>query len=354
MKTFRAVNSTAAFAKVKAELGEEAVILSNKTVTENGCKCCEIVAAVEASPAASKRATKDGVVEEALQHSVGWQREWSQIKGQIMALMKPQMDPELLTPKQKLAMEYLEREEVDEKVLAKVYCDLRKDNDCSIITVLNSMVNTVSFDSENWTGKFHAFAGPGGAGKTSSLVRLALREKKKHPKARICLATADSGRGKGRIVLKHYAELSGLAFREIITRDDFALLQKESNQFDMILVDLPGLPAKTSLDEWTTLYGMKNCSDLSIHLVLNPYYSTTQFERFIEKYKSEQLTSVIWTKLDEACTFGALLNMAFASGLPVSALSYGSGLKNSIASATKDMIWRLLFMRKLPGGVIQP
>lgn len=354
MKTFRAANSSAAFAKVKAELGKDAVILSNKTVSDNGSKCCEIVAAVEASPVMSKHITKDGVMEDAMQNSVGWQREWSQIKGQIMALMKPQMDPELLTPKQKLAMEYLEREEVNEKVLAKVYCCLRKDKDCSIITVLDSMVDTISFDMDKWTGKFHAFAGPGGAGKTSSLVRLALKEKKKHPKARICLATADGGRGKGRIVLKHYAELSGLAFREILTRDDFALLQKESNQFDMILIDLPGLSARTCLDEWMTLYGMKSCSDMSIHLVLSPYYSTTQFERFIEKYKSEQLTSVIWTKLDEACTFGSILNMSFASGLPVSALSYGSGLKNSIAAATKDSIWRLLFMRKLPGGVTQP
>ncbi len=122
----------------------------------------------------------------------------------------------------------------------------------------------------------------------------------------------------------------------------------------MVLIDLPGLPGKATLEEWSALYGLSTCEDLSIHLVLNPYYSTKQFERFIEKYKSEQLASVIWTKLDEACTFGAILNMAFVSGLPVSALSYGSGLKNSIAPATTEMIWRLLFMRKLPGGDIQP
>ena len=354
MKTFKAANSTAAFAKVKAELGSEAVILSNKTVTENGCKCCEIVAAIDAAPATLKLETKESIVEDALQNGVGWQREWSQIKGHIMALMKPQMDLDSLTPKQKLALEYLEREDVDEKALVKVYCELRENKTKSIITALDSMVDAIPFGSNNWTGKFHAFAGPGGAGKTSSLVRLALKEKKAHPKARICLATADGGRGKGRLVLKHYAELSGLAFREIITKDDFALLQKESNQFDMILVDFPGLTGQISLEEWMILYGMNKCPSMAIHLVLNPYYSTAQFERFIEKYKSEQLASVIWTKLDEACTFGAILNMAFASGLPVSALSYGSGLKNSIAPATKEMIWRLLFMRKLPGGDIQP
>ena len=272
-----------------------------------------------------RSSTRENVIEDALQDSIGWQREWSQIKGHILALMKPQMDLDSLTPKQKLALEYLEREDVDGKALTKVYCELREDRDCSIITALDSMVDTTPFGSKNWPGKFHAFAGPGGAGKTSSLVRLALKEKKAHPKTRICLATADGGRGKGRLVLKHYAELAGLAFREIITKDDFILLQKESNQFDMILIDLPGLPGQILLEEWMVLYGMHKCSDLAIHLVLNPYYSTAQFERFIEKYKSEQLASVIWTKLDEACTFGALLNMAFASGLPVSALSYEIG-----------------------------
>ena len=355
MKTFRAANSTAAFAKVKADLGEDAVILSNNTVTENGTKCCEIVAAVESMPAtmAAKPMTKESMVDEALQETVGWQREWSQIKGQIMQLMKPQMPLDRLSPKQKMAMEYLEREDVDENVMAKLFCDLRDDATASITPALDAMIDIHEISAQNST-VFHAFAGPGGAGKTSSLVRIALKEKKRNPKARICVATADGNRGNGRLVLKHYAELSGLAFREIITRDDFLELKKETNQFDMILIDLPGLSGKTTLEEWTALYGLAGCDNLSIHLVLNPYYSTKQLERFTEKYKSEQLASVIWTKLDEACTFGAILNMAFACGLPVSALSYGSGLKNSIATATKEMIWRLLFMRRLPGGDIQP
>lgn len=355
MKTFRAANSTAAFAKVKAELGEDAVILSNTTVTDNGNKCCEIVAAVDSMPTTQTAPlpTRESMVDEALQETVGWQREWSQIKGQIKQLLKPQLDLERLSPKQKIAMEYLEREDVDENVMAAIFCELRQAPNKSIVPVLESML-AVSPVSAHDSPTFHAFAGPGGAGKTTSLVRIALREKKHNPKARICLATADGNRSNGRLVLKHYAELSGLAFREIITRDDFLELRKEVSQFDMILIDMPGLNGRTKLEEWTALYGLAGCDDLAIHLVLNPHYSTKQLERFIENYKSEQLASVIWTKLDEACTFGSILNMAFASGLPVSALSYGSGLKNSIATATQEMIWRLLFMRTLPGGDIQP
>ncbi|NDV20597.1 flagellar biosynthesis protein FlhF [Pseudodesulfovibrio sp. JC047] len=355
MKTFRAATTTAAFAKVKADLGEDAVILSNETITDNGCKCCEVVAAIDHTPSSSSsKQTRDDVVDEALQDSAGWQREWSQIKSQIMALMKPQIELNRLSPKQKIALEYLEREDVNEKVLARLYCALRDEPKRSIMAALDPLLKATPFEQKHWTAKFQAFTGPGGAGKTTSLVRLALQFKKNHPRTRICLATADGGRGKGRLVLKHYAELSGLAFREIITREDFALLHKESDQFDVIFVDLPGLPGNTTLEEWLQLYGMHGCRDMSMHLVLNPYYSEAQFERFFEKYKSEQLASVIWTKLDEACTFGAVLNMACASGLPVSALSYGASLKNSIKAASEEMVWRLLFMRTLPNGDIQP
>ncbi len=182
MKTFRAATSTAAFEKIKAELGDDAVILSNKTISDNGSKCCEIVAAIDTAPVAPKRQSKEAIVEDALENTVGWQREWSQIKGQIMALMKPQIDLNALSPKQRIAMEYLEREDADETVMTRIFCDLREDKNKSILPVLESLINVKAFNTHNWSGTFHAFAGPGGAGKTSSLVRLALKEKKKIPK----------------------------------------------------------------------------------------------------------------------------------------------------------------------------
>ena len=47
VKTYRGPNPATVFAQVKAELGEDAVILGNRTLTENGVKVCEVMAAVE-------------------------------------------------------------------------------------------------------------------------------------------------------------------------------------------------------------------------------------------------------------------------------------------------------------------
>ncbi|WP_348981246.1 flagellar biosynthesis protein FlhF [Salidesulfovibrio onnuriiensis] len=352
MKTFKAPSQTEAYAMIKADLGEDAVILSNKTVSDNGTKCCEIVAAIDEMPQrqVSTAPTRESVLDEALNDSVGWKHEWGQIKGHLMALLKPQMNLQSLSPRQQLAMEYLEREGVDSNVLLNVFCKLRDNANLSILRVLEGMASIRPLSADSWSRKMHAFAGPHGAGKSSALIRVALREKAQNPGMKICLVAADGNKGKGRLVLKHYAELSGLAFRELITHEDVAALKREAGAFDLILIDLPGMSVNNRLEDWLLAHGMEDWNELAVHLVLNPYYNSEQYRVFAERYKSSKVASVIWTKLDEACTFGAILNMACSSGLPISALSYGSGLKNSITPATKEMIWRMLFMRQLPGS----
>lgn len=349
VKIYRGRNAKDALDQVKAELGDEAVILSNKTVTEDGRRLCEITAAVEPREESRSR-SKDDVLGEVL-GGLDWSREWRQIKDHLLALMRPQMDLGALTPRQRLALEYLEREGVEPDVLMTLYRQLREDAGLSILPVLDRITKVRPFESKKWPQKLHALAGPHGAGKTSTLIRLALREKKRNPKARICLASADQGQGKGRIVLRHYADLSGLAFREVATREDFLLLLGDAaKNFDRVFIDLPGLPAGTGLEAWLAVRGMSGFDDLAVHLVLNPYYSEAQFQVFRERYASAGLKSIIWTKLDEACTFGALINVSHQSGLPVSALSYAPGFRDSLAPARGEMIWRLLFKHQLPAA----
>ena len=361
VKTFKGSDTQAALAKVKAELGEDAIILNTKTVRSNGGKSCEITAALD--PNVGPRASSPGgngfgapprdaggFTPTHDTNPADWACEWRQIKDHLMALVKPQMNMDELTPRQRVALKYLEREEVDTQVMLKVFLDLKADPDRPILPVLETVAPCYGFESKKWLQKIHVFAGPHGAGKSSCLIRLALREKQLKPKARICVVAADEGQGKGRLVLRHYADLSGLAFREATNAEEIETLLKESMKFDMILVDLPGLTGKATLAERLAELGLTDCRDMAAHLVLAPYFSASQYTEIARRYGCPQLKSLIWTKLDEACTFGALLNMARLTELPVSALSYGAGLKNSITPAASEMLWRLIFKHTLPGA----
>lgn len=349
VKTFRGSSTATVFAEIKAEFGDDAVILSNKTTEENGRKIHEIMVGVEGNEAPVQVSeTRDDVINDAMSNIPDWNQEWNQIKGHMMALLKPQMNFNQLAPRQRLALEYLEREGVESNVILDLFQQLRGNKSKPILPELEKIVKVRPFADNNWKEKFHALAGPHGAGKTSTIIRLALKEKKENPTARICLASADQGQGKGRLVLRHYADLSGLEFTALSTREDFARLIGESHKFDRVFIDLPGLPGNSELDGWMAACGINGPCDLAVHLVMNPYYSPAQYCAFLKKYKSSKLKSIIWTKLDEACNYGALVNTSYESGLPVSLLSYGCGLRNSMKAATEKDFWRLVFKHQLP------
>ncbi|MDO9631343.1 MAG: flagellar biosynthesis protein FlhF, partial [Humidesulfovibrio sp.] len=245
VKTFKGSDTQAALALVKAELGDDAIILNTKTVRTGGGKTCEITAAIDpkaksgnGNGSGSGQRDPGGFVPMQDSNPSDWTCEWRQIKDHLMALVKPQMNMGDLAPRQRVALQYLEREEVDTQVMLKVFLELKADADRPILPVLESVAPCYGFGSKKWLQKIHVFAGPHGAGKTSCLVRLALREKQLKPKSRICVVASDEGQGKGRLVLRHYADLSGLAFREAGNAEEMEELLKEAHKFDMILIDL--------------------------------------------------------------------------------------------------------------------
>ena len=114
VKTFTGHSSQEVLAQVKAEMGSEAVILANRTYRKNGVVCHEITAGLERQAS--------GPPPDAATDSLGeWQREWLQIKDHLFALMKPAIQLDRLTPRQRVALEYLQREGVSDAVTVGLY-----------------------------------------------------------------------------------------------------------------------------------------------------------------------------------------------------------------------------------------
>jgi len=332
--------------QVKAELGPEAVILSTRSLEEAGELCCEVTAAREPS----------GTVEGAAWAYGGqagwgeWHEEWNQIKTHLMALLKPRLNLDALSPRQRAALEHLLREGVGEGVVLALWRGLKHDPEKSVLSALRKLVGTRGFCKKNWPQKFHALAGPSGAGKTTVLLRLALEYARVNPGAKICLADADNAQGRGRLFLKHYAGLSEMAYREISGQEDASTLVAQSHNFDKIFIDLPGMVGDFTLEECLEALGLDQRPDLAVHMVLSPHFSPDALESFARKYKSSKTGGIIWTKLDEACNYGSMVNVAHFSGLHVSALSFGPGLRGTLAPAQNVMLWKLLFKHQLPEG----
>jgi len=366
VKTYRGASTNEVLARIKAELGVDAVILGNRSFQEDGATVVEVTAALEdAGEKRSKErvarqtgpdgAQNPGGQEEAgtLQAPAGnmgqWHREWSCIKEHLTALLRPQLDFSLLAPIQRQALEYLEREGVDIDVIMELYRRLKGNPKTSILAPLEVITPVRPWGMEDWQQRFHALAGPAGVGKTQALVRMALQCKEEDDRMRVCLVNADTRRMKSKVVLQHYAELAGLDYREVAEPEDTAELVARARDWDVVLVDLPSLERGRSLEEQLQELGLDAMGDLCVHLVLCPHYAPAQLRALLETYSGARVASLVWTKLDESYSFGAMVNAGYSTGLPCSIFSYGAGLSGTMSAARHLGLWRMLFKHCLPG-----
>lgn len=367
VKTFSGPNNKVVLDKIKAELGSEAVILESRTTMEDGKKIVRMVAALEKDDAAAladEPFAADG-------HNGGlsgtgwkqWQAEWHNIKSNLFALMRPALRLDALNPRQRTAMEYLEREGANDQVLLELYRKLSQRPDDPVLVPLSSLLPVKSWSLQHWPQRVHLVSGPYGSGKSTSVVRMALAlqqearlasisEGDKARECKVCLVNADAERGNGRLLLRHYAGLSGLEYREAGTAMKFAAVLAEAQHrgFSKIIVDMPALRRGETLNNVAANLGVSRIEGLqtALHLVLSPHYDDSLTLDLLNRYMLDMPGSLVWSKLDEASRYGALLNVAMASGLPVSCFSFGPELLHSMQPARQSMLWRLLFKHELP------
>ena len=341
VKTFTGHSSQEVLAQVKAEMGSEAVILANRTYRKNGVVCHEITAGLERQAS--------GPPPDAATDSLGeWQREWLQIKDHLFALMKPAIQLDRLTPRQRVALEYLQREGVSDAVTVGLYKRLLAKPGASVLECLSGMVPVKAWGQAAWEEHVHLVVGPHGVGKTTTALRFALELRKVSPKARIAFINADCLRGNGRLTLRHWAELSNFLYFEAADKAGMREALARAEDARTVFVDVPGIPRGENLATWRKNMGL-DAVDAPAHLVLSPFCDALQTQEFLRRYRDDGSGSIVWAKLDEAVNFGNIVNVACESHLPVSALSFGAELQDSLTPATEPLIWRLVFKRQMPG-----
>ena len=388
VRTFSARGMSVVLGMIREELGPDAVILDTQeeggvvtmTVALEGAPAKQgpsdgaptgkrraAQAAVRgdtaSAPAAGEHADPqeapgEGQAGDLVSPPFGWQKwheEWSSIKNHLLALMKPALKLDALPPRQRLAIEYLQREGVEDHAVLELFQRLQSDPNSSILAPLAEMVPLRPWNEHSWPQRIQIIAGPFGAGKTSVGIRMALCLRRISPDCRICLVNADATRGNGRLLLRHYCDLSDMAYKEASTTMELvaALNTAKKEGFDRIVVDLPGLSKGRHLSTLLADAGLaertgESIDDVAVHLTLPPHYSTLQLSGLLERYRTPHAGGIVWTKLDEAEHYGQIVNVALETGLPVSALSFGPGLGNSLAPVRESMLWRLLFKRELP------
>lgn len=175
--------------------------------------------------------------------------------------------------------------------------------------------------------------GPTGVGKTTTIAKLAaihaLWEKKN-----ILLLTADTYRIAAVEQLRTYAKILGVPMDVVYEASEIPGILAKHGTPDLVLLDTAGRSQRDTrrLEELRGLYDAFLPD--TVHLALPANMKYRDMLDVVERMGVVPLSHIIFTKLDETTTYGALLNIMLDFARPASFFTTGQNVPNDIEVAS--------------------
>ena len=179
------------------------------------------------------------------------------------------------------------------------------------------------------------FAGPPGAGKTTTLAKIAIRE---------CLAqrlslriiSVDPQRVAAHEKLRTLAGILGAGFTAASTIQEFTQAVDEFQNKDFLLVDTPGY-SRGDMESSHDLAGVLSRMDRKeTHLVLPASMKRADLSRSIQQFEQFNADYLLFTKLDETERLGGVVSAAIETNKPLSFFAAGQSIPEDLEPANAE------------------
>lgn len=181
------------------------------------------------------------------------------------------------------------------------------------------------------------FVGPAGAGKSTTVAKLAALQALKRKK-KVALVTMDTYRIGAAEQLKVYGKIIGVPVEVARTAKELASYIGVHRDKDSIFVDTAGRSAKSAahmkeLDDIAAI-----SPDIRFNLVLSAQTRDDSLYESVMGYGRTPVDSLTFTKLDEGSVYGQVINTAVLAARPVAFLACGQRVPEDIEIATKERL----------------
>ena len=181
--------------------------------------------------------------------------------------------------------------------------------------------------------------GPRGAGKTTSVAKLAVGSVQSQNARPTRLLSLDMSRAAAHLQLQSVATAHTMAFQEVPAAYLLPGLIAETRQKETIFVDTPGYSGADAKAAEAAAAAFAECPQLDVHLVVPGYMKARDLRLCIERYARFRPSKLLVTKLDETQSFGSIFSEAARAGLKLSFVAYGPGIPQDIRPASyKDLL----------------
>ena len=217
--------------------------------------------------------------------------------------------------------------------------DSKQVKDCLISKMKRELPLSGPIDLSSGNPKIAAFVGPTGVGKTTTVAKLAahyaLGEKKK-----VALVSIDTYRIAAIEQLKVYATIMNLPFKAVSSGEELSKTLKSFADMDLVLIDTAGRSQQHHINEVKQLLSQVN--PIETYLVMSVTYKENNLSAINHQFKHLPVDRLIFTKLDESCTYGTLFNQLSGTKKPLAYFTTGQQVPEDIEVATQERIVSLL------------
>jgi flagellar biosynthesis protein FlhF len=212
--------------------------------------------------------------------------------------------------------------------------------------VADEIGRTIQTTTPLWAlerGAVCALIGGAGAGKTTSLLKLAGLARFAHRRT-VAIVSTDTQRLGQLAMLEMYTEIMGIPLMAAKDRGDVDRALEHFSEVDLVLIDTP---SHNPFDDAQRFQALKPIGGREVrhHLVMPATLSGRIARALVSTYEGPALESLIITRMDESPAPNALLAACLEVEVPVSHFAHGREIPDDIRAADAHEIASTLLRR---------
>ena len=361
MKRYTADTMVNAMKKVRADFGDDALILSSNVVKSKGflglfkVKSVEVVAGYD-QPLQRQDERVNKPIVRVSQHKVDPTNNLKKEMAEMRELLKnihPVTDNSRYPDEMQPLLIHLKKQELSATLITQIADnifskmkaekrDILMDEQCEITTeILMNQIANLPFGGISFKKKYINVLGPTGVGKTTTIAKIAARallEKKK----KVGFITTDTYRIAAIEQLRTYANLLQAPVEIVFNKEDFKMAIEKFSDLDLVFIDTAGRNYKETkyVDEINDMIDFS--LEMESFLVLSMTSKEDDMKTIIEQFSSFPIEKFIFTKLDETNSIGPLFNLMQSYSVGTAYYTDGQEVPEDITEANGRKLISLL------------
>ena len=194
-------------------------------------------------------------------------------------------------------------------------------------------------DTTSVTGGITAIVGPTGAGKTTTIAKLAARWCMLHGSQDLALVSTDGYRIGAREQLNTYARILGVPMHAANTGKELARVLERLKSKKLILIDTAGMgPRDVRLTEQLAALKL-GAAQAKVLLALPAQGEGHALDEIVRAFARINPVGCIITKVDEAASLGAVISAALRHRLKIAYVCNGQKVPEDLHAANQKRVW---------------